>query len=106
MLGNVTWNLEGDSVQDCWNEFENKLISINDYIVPLTEFSDNTIIKLKTAPEITNFKNIWKRLLKKSKQNKNPDLKIKIKILDVKIRSFFNTAKCKRVWGIRGLFGK
>jgi hypothetical protein len=63
-LGNITWNLEGDSVQDCWNEFDNKLISIEDDIDPLTEFSNNTVIKLKTPAEIKKFINTRKRLLR------------------------------------------
>ena len=67
MLGNVTWNLEGDSVQDCWNDFENKLITIVDDIVPLTEFSNNTEAKLKIPPEIKNVINTRKRLLKSFK---------------------------------------
>jgi hypothetical protein len=73
MLGNVNWNLQGDLVQDCWNELENKLISIVDDIVPLTEFSSNTMFKLKIPTEIKNLINIRKRLLKRFKQNKNPE---------------------------------
>jgi hypothetical protein len=44
MLRSEDWALNRDSVQDCWNEFEYKLIKIVDTIVPLTDFSNNTLV--------------------------------------------------------------
>ena len=37
LLNNEGWILNGDLVQDCWNDFEYKLIQIADKIVQLTE---------------------------------------------------------------------
>ena len=42
-LSNVDWNIEIDTVQDFWNEFECKLINVVDKIVPLTDFNENFI---------------------------------------------------------------
>ncbi len=97
MLGNEIWDLQGDSVQDSWNEFENKLIRIVDEIVPLTKFTNNNYVKINTTPEMRNLINIRKRHLKKYKQSKNPEIKIKIKLLDRKIRGFYNNSKCRLV---------
>ena len=46
-LCSVDWNINIDTVQEFWNEFEFKLISIIDDIVPLLDFS-GTIIKEPT----------------------------------------------------------
>ena len=40
-LVNVDFNLANDNVQDCWNDFENKLIVVIDEILPMrTHFND------------------------------------------------------------------
>lgn len=96
-LGKVDWQLRSDSVQDCWNEFESKLVEVVDKIVPLTEFINNTFAKSKIPPEIKNLMNIRKRLLFKFKTNKCIDIKLKIKHLDKRIRDHFNNEKQKRV---------
>ena len=75
-LGKVDWQLRSDSVQDCWNEFESKLVEVVDKIVPLTEFINNTFAKSKIPPEIKNLMNKRKRLLFKFKTNKCIDIKL------------------------------
>ena len=42
-LNAVSWNIKIDRVQEFWNEFENKLITVIDDIVPLRDFTDNII---------------------------------------------------------------
>ena len=74
LLSEMDWNLEGDQVQDYWNNFESKLVEVVDQIIPFTEYINNTTIKTKIPPSIKKMMNIRKRLLKKFKTTKLPDI--------------------------------
>ncbi len=76
MLRSENWDLQSDSVQDCWNEFESKLVKMVNMIVPLTEFSNNTFVKAKIPLAIKNLISVRRQLLMKLKQQKSNGLKI------------------------------
>ena len=87
-LCSVDWNIDIDTVQEFWNEFEFKLISIIDDIVPLCDFS-GTIIKEPTPRIVKNKINKRNRLLKLFKKRPNLDLKSRISNLNCEIRAHF-----------------
>ena len=97
LLSTVDWNLQGDTVQDCWNDFETKLMCVVDQLVPITEFDNDVSKPTKVPTGVKNLMNIRKRLLVKYKSTKSPDIKLRIKCLDKKIRSFFHSSKLKNV---------
>ena len=84
----VDWNINIDTVQEFWNEFEFKLISIIDDIIPLRDFS-GTIIKEPTPRIVKNKINKRNRLLKLFKKRPNLDLKSRISNLNCEIRAHF-----------------
>ena len=45
MLSLVEWSNNFGDVQSIWNDFETKIIKVIDELVPLTEFSNNIVIK-------------------------------------------------------------
>ena len=51
MLSRVEWSGSAGDVQQVWNDFENKLISVIDKLVPLTEFVNGKIC-CKLCPTI------------------------------------------------------
>jgi hypothetical protein len=63
-LGDVDWSCSADSVQTCWNDFENKLLKVVDELVPIAEFSDKIAIKKTLPAVIKNKLNRRKRLIK------------------------------------------
>jgi hypothetical protein len=68
-LTHVNWKIESDTVQGCWNEIQNELITIVDMIIPCQKFKNNSSAALKTLPlEIKNLINRRKRLLAKPKR--------------------------------------
>ena len=96
-LSCVEWDVGADNVQECWNQFENKLINVIDILIPLTEFENNKA-KNTTPPKfVKNWLNTRQRLLKKHKQAPSKSIKDKIKSLDMKIRKFFRTQKSNDV---------
>ncbi len=61
-------NARSDSVQDAWNEIENKLIKIVDLVAPIVEFNNDRITNSITAPPfISSAKNRRKKLLSRMK---------------------------------------
>jgi hypothetical protein len=38
LLREIEWELASDTVQGCWDEFENKLVKIVDEVVPMEVF--------------------------------------------------------------------
>ena len=37
-LGLVDWSNNADNVQEAWNYFENKLVNVVDFLVPIKDF--------------------------------------------------------------------
>ena len=93
------FNLEIDcvNVQQYWNCFENILINVVDEIVPIVESCPLKQKNTNLPPSIRTKVNQRNRLIKRNKMNPSVELKSKIKTLDKVIKTFFHTAKCKKV---------
>ena len=71
---NVDWLNEETTVQEIWNNFEEKLIQIVNEIIPVVEFEGKNV-KTKQCPVIRRKLNLRNRLLKVLK--KKPSLELK-----------------------------
>ena len=73
-LQTVQFNVDYESPQDLWNNFEITLLPIVDEIVPYAEFCNNTVSNSNSTPKyIKNKINIRKKLLRKLKIDKTND---------------------------------
>ena len=88
-LEEVDWDIGADTVQACWNIFENKLINVIDSLVPYTTFTNNRIKQISNPPHVKNWLNVRHRLLKNFNRTKNISIKTQIRSLDQKIRAYF-----------------
>ena len=92
------FNCNANSVQEFWNNFENKLVTIADRLVPLETFTNNATVKSQIPPPfIKNKINVRKRLLKSLKITKSPEIRNRIKNLNHEIKNYFICAKRKNV---------
>ena len=96
MLSEVNWDIQDDTVQGFWNTFENNILDVIDQLIPMSKESLNGF---KTdLPQIIKSKiNRRRYLLKKSKHNRNLEIKEDIKNLNREIRNFFHTKKNERI---------
>ena len=96
MLSEVNWDIQDDTVQGFWNTFENNILGVIDRLIPMSKESSNGF---KTdLPQIIKSKiNRRRYLLKKSKHNRNLEIKEDIKNLNREIRNFFHTKKNERI---------
>ena len=97
ILSQTSWTILSDSVQDTWNEIENKLIKIVDIVAPIEEFTNERSTKSITPPFISAAKNRRKKLLTKMKISPNLEMKTEIRTLDLKIRQFYHKKKATSV---------
>ena len=100
---------EETTVQEIWNNFEEKLIQIVNEIIPVVEFEGKNV-KTKQCPVIRRKLNLRNRLLKVLKKKPSLELKKRVKNLNVEIRSHFYSLKksnvrrniipgnCKSLW--------
>ena len=88
-LNEVDWEIDIDEVQEYWNVFESKLIRIVDEIVPLAEFSSNTIVE-KPDKVVKNKINRRNRLLKQFQTRPSVDLKSGIANLNTHLKLNFS----------------
>ncbi len=96
-LREVDWNCSADSVQSCWNDFENKLLKVIDDLVPITEFSDKTVIK-KTLPDAIKTKlNRRKRLIKRNRVLRCPIVKCQINEMNRDIKKYYHNLHSSKV---------
>ena len=95
-LSDVDWSCNADSVQTCWNDFENKLLKVVDELVPITQFSDKISIK-KTLPDVIKNKlNRRKRLIKRNRVLRCPIVKSQINEMNNYIKKYYhNLQSCK-----------
>ena len=97
-LKEINWGLTSDSVQGCWDEFENKLIRVVDVVAPLVEFVNDSCVKSVSTPaHIKTLLNRRKRLLLKKKKSGSAETNNQIKTLDAKICLFYHSIKWKNV---------
>ena len=97
-LKGINWDLVSDTVQGCWDEFENKLVRVVDVVAPLVEFVNESCLKsVKTPPHIKTLLNRRKRLLLKKKKSGSTETNLEIKNLDAKIRMFYHSIKWNKV---------
>ena len=92
----VDWYSEFENVQDCWNSFECKLITVIDEIAPVSKFVNNEI-KVKPCAHVKNKLNIRKRLLRTCKLFPTKILKNRIKNINSEIRNHFKFLKRAKI---------
>jgi hypothetical protein len=92
----VDWNNDCNTVQEAWNDLENKLVKIVDSLVPISEFKGNHLA-LKPCPIIKRKLNLRNRLLKLLKNRPTLDLRSRIKNLNFEICSHFRSIKRNNV---------
>ena len=93
-----TWNNDITTVQDLWNDYENKLSLISDMVAPITEYTSNESTISKQIPNIIRRKmRLRKRLLYKLKTRPDDDLKKRLKNLDTEIKQFHYTRLRKKI---------
>ena len=85
-LALVEWTNDNDNVQNFWDSFESKLVTVVDKLV--IEFKNNRAIT-KPPPFIKNKINKRNRLLKLRKSNCTEIIKRKIIHLNAEIKSFY-----------------
>jgi hypothetical protein len=92
----VDWHNDCNTVQEAWNDLENKLVKIVDSLVPISEFKGNHLA-LKPCPIIKRKLNLRNRLLKLLKNRPTLDLRSRIKNLNFEICSHFRSIKRNNV---------
>ena len=97
MLSILDWNINVDDVQEYWNIFENMLIDVIDNLAPLITFVGNEAKETKPPKPIKNAINVRHRLLKIFRKNPSIALKARIVSIDKEIKSFYKSAKTKKV---------
>ena len=102
LLDQVEFNLEIPTVQELANDIENKIIGVVDTIAPITKFINTRLQESTTHPDWLKRKiNLRKKLLRKLKQDKTPELKSRLKNLSLEIKYHFtNETKSKVRRGI------
>ena len=99
-LAILDWDIEANNVQDFWDALEHKLINVIDEIVPFQLAVNNVHQSENGSHFINNKLNKRKRLLKHFNNNKNAELKLRIKKLDKEIREYYynkkkNSIRCR-----------
>ena len=90
----VQFDLEILTVQDLYNEIENKIINIVDTVAPIRKFTNNQQEESSKHPEWIKRKlNLRKRLIRKLKLDKTQETKSRIKNLSVEIKAHFTNQK-------------
>ena len=93
-LMEVQFDLEILTVQDLYNEIENKIINIVDTVAPIRKFTNNQQEESSKHPEWIKRKlNLRKRLIRKLKLDKTQETKSRIKNLSVEIKAHFTNQK-------------
>ena len=95
-LANVQFDLTFDNIQGCWNDFENKLITVVDEILPVWNHCNDVIIA-PHCPFIKHKLNLRKRLLKSFHKRPTLDLKLRIKNLNIEIQNYFFSQKKQNI---------
>ena len=93
-LANVQFDLTIDNVQGCWNDFENKLITVVNEKLPVRNHCNDVIIA-PHCPFVKHKLNLRKRLLKNFRKRPTLDLKLRIKNLNIEIQNYFFSQKNK-----------
>ena len=103
ILKDVRFDLEITSVQDLANDIENKIITVADKVAPITRFINDRMEDSPIHPEwLTRKLNQRKKLLKKVKQEKTPEIRNRLKNLSLEIKYHFrNETKSKVRRGIK-----
>ena len=97
-LSKVNFDCDATDVQSYWNQLEQKIIKIVDVLVPLELFSHNSTVKSKCTPPFIKCKlNTRKRLLKRLRITRDPEIRNKIKNLNIEIKNYFTFEKRKQV---------
>jgi hypothetical protein len=68
MLSKIDFSIDVQNVQNYWNLFEQKLLTVIDVIVPYTKFCNGEIAQRNVGNKMKTFQNARKNLLKKFKK--------------------------------------
>ena len=97
-LMEVQYDLEITTVQDLYNEIENKIINIVDKVAPIRKFTNNQQEESSNHPIWLKRKlNMRKRLMKKLKLDRTQETKCRLKNLSVEIKAHFTNEKKHKV---------
>ena len=96
-LNLVDWSCNADSVQGCWNDFENKLLGVVDCLIPLTCFSDKITSKQTLPSFMKNKYNLRKRLLRIYREKRDETSKERLKQINNEIKTFHNNLQSNKV---------
>ena len=96
-LNAINWHTDISDVQNFWNAFEQDLLSVVDQIVPVVEFTNNSVKNTETPSSIKRCLNTRKRLLRKQKVSTNANIKEQIKQLNTEIKNYYKNLKSKAV---------
>jgi hypothetical protein len=96
MLSEVDWSINVPDVQQFWNLFEIRLLSVIDVIAPYTKFCNYKVSPAKVNTKIKTLLNTRKNLLKKIKVKPFVILKAKMRSLDSNIKFHFFQEKRKK----------
>ena len=97
MLSKIDFSIDVQNVQNFWNLFEQKLLTVIDVIVPYTKFCNGEIAQRNVGNKMKKLQNARKNLLKKFKKNPSDVIKLKIKQFDSHIKNHFYHEKCKKI---------
>ena len=92
-LTNVNFDTCSDNPQSIWNHFEESLTPIIDELAPLVDFTNNTKVEANPPVKIKSKINLRKKLLIRLKRSPTPELKLRVKNLNIEIRSFYLNQK-------------
>ena len=96
-LNLVDWTCNANSVQGCWNDFENKLLGVVDVMIPLTYYSDKFTSKHTLPSEIKNKCNLRKRLLRIYRARRDEASKEKLRQANNEIKNYFFNLQSNKV---------
>ena len=100
-LANQNFNMEVNDVQQFWNQMENKIVDVIDILAPRKEFVNNSINNTHHSVKLKPIIHKKRKLLKRFKASKCPNLKTKIEELNSEIK--LEIKKSKRMIIRRGL---
>ena len=96
-LSQCNFNLDIDSVQEFWNNFEHKLLTIVDDLVPIVPFTNNYVTSSTSPSYLKSKVNKRRQLLKRFKRTNCTTLKRNINILNHEIKTDIFEIKRKNV---------
>ena len=97
-LRKSNFNLESDDPQSIWNDFEQKLLTVVDKILPYSPFINNSSASSLDPPRHLKSKiNLRKKLLKSSRLNPSNLIRIRLNNINREIKYHFKQLKYESI---------